>query len=120
MGVPPVPLHKAPRQKDAISILTSLMILSLNLCFLSEVEETTEHAPGAWSLGSCVSPPPCLCGMGFWPPPLLLPPRDHCCLPHCGVLGVGAGVLARGKTSGTCEGLYLSGKYPCALGVILY
>ena len=28
------------------------MILSLNLHFVSEVEETVEHAPGAWSLGS--------------------------------------------------------------------
>ena len=73
----------------------SSKIWSLNLYFVSEVEETVEHDPWGLEPWFMVVPPPGLWGMGCWPLPLLLLPHAHCCLPRWAILGVGAGLLGQ-------------------------
>lgn len=77
-----------------VNILNLLIILVLNLLFVRKSDGTSEHTPGAWSLGSygipspTTSPTPLLLGIGPQLP-LLCPKNDHCHFPL--LVGVGHG-----------------------------
>ena len=87
----------------------------MNLHFVSEVEETVEHAPpglGALVHGGSTSRTLrdgvlTSASSASAPCPLLPSPLGN---PGCGCRTVGS----VGKASGTRKGLHVSGKYPCS------
>ena len=115
-GIPPVPLHQAPQQMGAISILRFINDFIFEFAFCKWSWRNSGACPGGLEPWLMVVPPPWLWGMGCWPLCLLLLPCDHCCLPCWVILGVGAWVLGQwGSQWGSWvsyEGLHMSGKYP--------